>query len=95
MANATLVINNSKKFMDDIWQYKGNFNKSNWESSIENWSELLNELYEIINTEDFDNFITELSERYSDIEYFGDDKLYQLGDLINMLDSINVKMKGE
>lgn len=93
MANATLVINDSEKFMDDIWQYEGDFNKSDWEGSIEEWSEILSELYEIIGTEDFCNFITKLSKEIPEIEDFGDDKLYQLGDLINMLNSIDVKMK--
>lgn len=92
MANATLVINDSEKFMDDIWQYEGDFSKSDWKGSIEEWSKILNELYEIISTEDFYYFITKLSKEIPEIEDFGDDKLYQLGDLINMLNSIDVEI---
>ena len=77
-ANATLVVNNAKKFSDDIWQYDADFTEEQWKEAIENFADNLQDIYNWLTcNEDFDM----------------DDKLYILGDVINMLNSIDVNKR--
>lgn len=94
MKNATLVINNSKKFSDDIWQYENNFSETKWNVAKQSWIEILETLYRIIDTESFSDFMELFTKSREDL-CFGDAELYQLGDIINMLSSIDIKVKGE
>ena len=77
--NATLVINDSEKFQEDIWKTHEDWNEEKWKTSLKYQAETLQKLYE------------ELS---STEEYCGGcEELYALGDVINMLNSIGVKKK--
>lgn len=78
MKNATLIVNNSEKFSDDIWQYKSDFTETQWKESIDNFADNLQDIY---------NWLT------CNEEFDMDDKLYILGDVINMLNSIDVRKK--
>ena len=78
MKNATLIINNSEKFADDIWQYDADFTEKQWKEAIDSFASNLQDIYDwICNNEEFNM----------------DDKLYILGDVINMLSSIDVKKR--
>ena len=77
MGNATLVINNSKEFCDDIWQYKNDFSEEQWKAAFKEFASIIQDAYDYLNKDD---------------EY-PDDKLYQVGDVANMLSSIEVKLK--
>lgn len=94
MANATLVINDSENFCEDIWQYENDFKTKEWNEVKEEWIRILKLLYKIVGSESFDCFMEMFSKAKPSL-YFGDTELYQLGDLINMLNSIDVKVKGE
>lgn len=77
MKNATLIINNPEGFADDIWQYKNDWVESTWQIAIECLADNAQEIYDFLcETEEFGAGCTEL---------------YMLGDLINMLRSIEVK----
>lgn len=76
MKNAMLIINNSEKFANNIWQYNADFTETQWKESIDNFADNLQDIYNWLTcNEDFDM----------------DDKLYILGDVINMLNCIDVK----
>lgn len=77
MKNATLVIYDSEKFVDDIWQYTRDFNEQEWKSSIESMADNLNKIYKYMLT----------TEEHG----AGSCELYMLGDVINMLKSIDVR----
>jgi len=78
MKNATLIINNSEKFSDDIWQSEDNFTVEEWKETIDSFASNLQDIYDWIDgNDDFDM----------------PDRLYVLGDVINMLNSINVRKK--
>ena len=75
--NATLIINNEKEFCNDIWQYKNNFTIEQWKEILCIFSEIVSETKECL--------------EYLNLDDFGDDKLYQLGDIINFFNSIDIK----
>jgi len=78
MKNGTLIINDSEKLSNDIWQCDYDFTEDQWQDAVENFAENLQDIYDWLTcNEDFDM----------------DDKLYILGDVINMLNSIDVKKK--
>jgi len=86
MANATLTITNNAKFSDDIWQYDAEFTTEQWKETIDGFVDIISEAKELLE---------EIQEEECMEDYdFGDDKLYQLGDIINMLSSIDVKVSG-
>ena len=85
MKNATLVIRNSEKFADDIWQCEEDFSRSQWKEALSTFVDALNEAYEFLDQELYDEDGTET--------VFGADKLYIIGDVINMLSSINVSVE--
>ena len=76
--NAYLSIRNSRKFESDIWQYgvgdAPNFNEGQWKSVINNFAETLQSIYNDI----------------SDGKEVDESDLYVLGDVVNMLFSIDV-----
>ncbi len=86
MANANLVITNNVGFSEDIWQYDAEFTTEQWKGTIKEFVEIIAEAKEILEDAQEEKFM----ENYD----FGDDKLYQLGDIINMLSSINVRVPG-
>lgn len=78
MKNGTLVVNNSEKLSNDIWQCNNDFTEEQWKEAINSFADNLQDIYNWLNdNEDFDM----------------DDKLYILGDVINMLGSIDVEKK--
>ena len=77
MKNATLIINNGEEFSDDIWQYKAKFTEYQWKEAFEEFARIVQDAYDYL-IED---------------EMYPDDKLYQVGDVANMLRSIEVKLK--
>jgi len=79
MTNGTLLVNNSNGLANDIWQYNGEFEKEDWEKSLVTFRNAV---------ADAKLYIEELEDGE-----FGDDRLYILGDIINLFDSINVEMK--
>jgi len=78
MKNGTLIVHNSEKFSDDIWQSKNDFTEEEWKEAIDSFASNLQDIY---------NWLT------CNEEFNMDDKLYILGDVINMLNSIDVKAK--
>lgn len=83
MKNATLVINNPEGFADDIWQYDdpADWDEKTWGESIESLTENAQMIYEYL-------YDTEIDDDDCPIT---DSEIYILGDLINMLRSIEVK----
>lgn len=75
ITNGTLIINNSKKFTYDIFQQECDFTEKEWEELIKYYVEVLGDVY------------SWFEEHYGESEF----DLYTLGDIINMLDSIDVK----
>ena len=75
--NGTLIINNSKKFANDIWQADSHFTEEEWGKAINYFARNLQDIYDWLDNEDFDM----------------QDKLYILGDVINMLNSIDIDVK--
>lgn len=82
MKNAELTINNGAKFSDDIWQYEAEFTEKQWRETIEEFADVLQDAYDFLDQELYD-------EDGNDVTY-PDDMLYQIGDVINMLRSIDV-----
>ena len=82
MKNAELTINNGAKFSDDIWQYEAEFTEKQWRETIEEFANVLQDAYGFLDQELYD-------ENGNDVTY-PDDMLYQIGDVINMLRSIDV-----
>lgn len=76
--NATLVIKDNKKFENDIWQTCENWEgNAKWNECIKYQSNILQKLYnQLLQTED-----------YCD----GCEELYVLGDVINILNNIDVE----
>lgn len=79
MRNATLVIHNGKEFENDIWQTNDNFNQIQWAVAVGDMAVILQSIYDKIN--ECDNGLVT------------DAELYVLGDVINMLDSIDVTLE--
>ena len=80
--NAVLLIKNSDGFEDDIWQISGdNFRPNEWVTAIKNFADNAQIIYDWIDDLDNDD----------DVGGVGFD-LYVLGDLINMLRSIDVEV---
>lgn len=74
--NGTLIVNDSEKFSNDIWQNEDNFTEEEWKEAIDSFASNLQDIYDWIDeNDDFDM----------------PDRLYVLGDVINMLNSIDVK----
>lgn len=86
--NATLVVTNSEQFCNDIWQYENeDFKIKEWKASIKGFAEVVQAAYDFLDQELYDEDGNEME--------FGDDVLYQLGDVANMLRSIDIKIKKE
>ena len=84
--NTAQTITNNAKFSDDIWQYDAEFTTEQWKETIDGFVDIISEAKELLE---------EIQEEECMEDYdFGDDKLYQLGDIINMLSSIDVKVSG-
>lgn len=84
--NAVLLIKNKDGFEDDIWQTSGdNFELNEWKTAINNFADNAQSIYDWIDNLENKGLITVGSEF----------ELYVLGDLINMLRSINVEIEGE
>lgn len=81
--NATLVINDGNGFESDIWQDNSHFNQEDWKSAIEGMNDVLKEIYKE----------TDHNPEKPVWEVIPDDKLYILGDVINMLSSIDIELK--
>ncbi len=78
--NAVLLIKNRDGFEDDIWQISGdNFELNEWETAINNFADNAQSIYDWI-----DNLETTVGSEFD---------LYVLGDLINMLRSIDVEIE--
>lgn len=78
--NAVLLIKNRDGFEDDIWQISGdNFELNEWKTAINNFADNAQSIYDWINN----------------LEMIVESKfdLYVLGDLINMLRSIDVEIE--
>ena len=76
--NATLVIRDTNKFEDDIWQTDiDDFSAGDWKNAISNLADNAESIYNWIDTLD---------------EYPPDFDPYILGDVINLLRSIDVKV---
>ena len=73
---ATLQIGNRKEFDQQVWQYETNFTTEQYQSCIKNFSDVLSRIYDML-------------DQNEDIDVDQAD-LYQLGDLINLLDNIKV-----
>ena len=82
MESAILVINDEKKFCYDIWQYKNTFTEEEWKSTIRNFADIIQDAYKY------------LSEEREKGDVYPDDKLYQVGDVANMLYSIGLRKRG-
>lgn len=83
MKNATLVIHNNDKFEDDIWQTSDdNFSENEWSVAISNFADTCQAILD---------WIDELNE-YDEVPLEQFDP-YILGDTINMLRSIDVKVE--
>lgn len=74
----TLIINNSEKFSNDIWQTDDDFTEKEWKEAINSFVDNLQDIYNWLCDND-------------DCGFDMIDKLYILGDVINMLNSIEVK----
>lgn len=83
MDNAVLTIHDSEGFSDDIWQLKSDFDENQWKSIINDFANLVQDVYDFLDSELYD-------EEGNNVSYPAD-KWYQLGDLANMLNSIGVK----
>lgn len=83
MKNATLVVHNSAKFSNDIWQCDSDFNTKQWKLAIKTFAEITQDVYDFLCQSLYDKNGKEIT--------YPDDKLYQLGDVANMLNSIGVK----
>lgn len=77
--NATLVINNGKEFANDIWQYKADWSIDQWKAAVKEFANTVKWARDLIIELD--------PEHYEG----GDQNLYQLGDIMNFFDSIDVK----
>jgi len=78
--NAVLLIKNRDGFEDDIWQISGdNFELNEWKTAINNFADNAQSIYDWI-----DNLETTVGSEFD---------LYVLGDLINMLRSIDVEIE--
>ena len=73
---AELIINNKKEFDLQVWQYETGFTTAQYQNSIDNFADVASRIYDII-------------DQHDDIPVDPAD-LYQLGDLINMLQCIKV-----
>lgn len=85
MANATLKINNSNGFSNDIWQYEANFTAKQWKEAMNDFGCVVAHAREVL-------------EKLADEDVqdeFLDDEIYQLGDIINFFDSIDVELFAE
>ena len=81
MSNATLVIHNGKGFEDDIWQLDdAGFKVNQWIATLNNFADNAQAIYD---------WIEEMEDGYP----FDRFDQYILGDTINMLRSIDVKME--
>lgn len=79
--NATLYISNSGKFEVDIMQQRVGFTKNGWKGYLKSLAQNLQDLYEeLLQTEEFGG---------------GTAELYALGDVVDMLQAIDVKVKGD
>lgn len=76
--NGTLIINDSEKFSNDIWQSEDNFTEEEWKEAIDSFASNLQDIYDWICENE-------------DCGFDMPDRLYVLGDVINMLNSIDVK----
>ena len=86
MSNATLVVNNNKGFVEDIWQCESEFTRNQWKEVIDGFADILSRIYDILEDED-------IAERAFEQYDFTDSELYELGDTINMLKNIDVAIK--
>ena len=80
MKNAKLVINNPQGFANDIWQYNVPDADFKWSDAIKGFADTLQDIYDFFCTEEGDGIID-------------DGHKYVLGDVINMLYSIDVKVR--
>ena len=78
--NGTLIVNNSNGLSNDIWQTSDDFTDKEWKEAIDSFSSNLQDIYDWI----CDN---------EDCGFDMPDRLYVLGDVINMLNSIDVKKR--
>ena len=85
MANATLIIDDSKGFVIDIWQYQNEFTQEQWESVIDNFIDIVS---------DAKDLLERLAEEEKQSEFL-DDRLYQLGDVVNFFCSIGIDVRKE
>ena len=81
MKSATLVIYDGKRFAKDIWQADGDFTKEQWKQTIRGFADVLEDVYDYLDQDRGD-------------DTYPDDKLYIVGDIMNMLLSIDVKKEG-
>ena len=77
MSNATLVIKDNEGFCNDIWQYENYFTEEQWKEILEGFADIVLEAKQVLEEMETPDFL--------------DDKLYQLGDVANMLLSLEVK----
>lgn len=78
-ANATLVVNNTNEFEEDILQQVQDFTENEWKDYIKSLAQNLQDLYnDLLKTEEYGG---------------GTAELYVLGDVINMLQAIDVEVK--
>ena len=81
MSNATLLIHNGKGFEDDIWQLDdAGFKVNQWVATLKNFADNAQAIY---------NWLDEHEEGFNTRDF----DPYILGDTINMLRSIDVKME--
>lgn len=75
--SAVLNIKSSERLSYDIWQSEDNFNEEEWNEAIKSFASNLQDIYDWLDKNEFDM----------------PDRLYVLGDVINMLQNIDVKME--
>ena len=79
--NAVLNIKNEKQFSCDIWQYETDWTDEQWKEAIISFADTINHAKETLDRLAYED-------KQDD---FLDDELYILGDVINFLNSIDVR----
>ena len=78
--NATLIITNGERFSEDIWQDADSFTEEQWKEAFEDFARVIQDAYDYLDEEHHEDM-------------YPADRLYQLGDVANMLRSIEVQLK--
>lgn len=80
--NGTLIVNNARELANDVWQDRADFTESEWKAAVDNFASNLQDIYDWLCENE-------------DCGFDMPDKLYILGDVINLLKSVDVRKTEE